>query len=50
MSAYDKIAWLPLCGGLTGVGLVLSYLACGVAVSVPACAERPGRCCRWPPT
>ena len=27
MSTYDKIAWLPLCGGLTGVGLVLSYLA-----------------------
>jgi hypothetical protein len=27
MSGYDKIAWLPLCGGLTGVGLVLSYLA-----------------------
>ena len=26
MSTYDKIAWLPLCGGLTGVGLVLSYL------------------------
>ena len=27
MSTYDKIAWLPLCGGLTGLGLVLSYLA-----------------------
>jgi len=27
MSTYDKIAWLPLCGGLTGVGLILSYLA-----------------------
>jgi hypothetical protein len=26
MSNYDKIAWLPLCAGLTGVGLVLSYL------------------------
>ena len=26
MSTYDKIAWLPLCGGLTGIGLVLSYL------------------------
>jgi heme exporter protein D len=26
MSTYDKIAWLPLCGGLTGLGLVLSYL------------------------
>jgi hypothetical protein len=26
MSNYDKIAWLPLCGGLTGLGLVLSYL------------------------
>ena len=24
--SYDKIAWLPLCGGLTGLGLVLSYL------------------------
>ena len=27
MSTYDKIAWLPIAGGLTGVGLVLSYLA-----------------------
>ena len=27
MSTYDKIAWLPLCGGLTGLGLVLSYIA-----------------------
>ena len=27
MSTYDKIAWLPLCGALTGLGLVLSYLA-----------------------
>ena len=27
MSTYDKIAWLPLCAGLTGIGLVLSYLA-----------------------
>jgi hypothetical protein len=26
MSTYDKIAWLPLCGGLTGLGLVISYL------------------------
>jgi len=26
MPTYDKIAWLPLCGGLTGLGLVLSYL------------------------
>jgi hypothetical protein len=26
MSTYDKIAWLPLCAGLTGIGLVLSYL------------------------
>ena len=26
MSTYDKIAWLPLSGGLTGLGLVLSYL------------------------
>jgi hypothetical protein len=25
MSTYDKIAWLPLCGGLTGLGLVLSW-------------------------
>ena len=31
MSTYDKIAWLPLCGGLTGLGLVLSYLVCGAA-------------------
>jgi hypothetical protein len=27
VSNYDKIAWLPLCGGLTGLGLVLSYFA-----------------------
>lgn len=27
MSVYDQIAWLPICGGLTGVGLVLSWLA-----------------------
>ena len=27
MSTYDKIAWLPLCGGLTGLGVVLSYVA-----------------------
>lgn len=27
MSTYDKIAWLPLCLGLTGIGLVLSYFA-----------------------
>src|ERR1700678_1154519 len=26
MSTYDKIWWLPICGGLTGLGLVLSYL------------------------
>jgi hypothetical protein len=26
MSTYHQIAWLPLCGGLTGLGLVLSYL------------------------
>jgi membrane protein implicated in regulation of membrane protease activity len=27
VSTYDNIAWLPLCAGLTGLGLVLSYLA-----------------------
>jgi hypothetical protein len=27
MSTYDKIWWLPISGGLTGIGLVLSYLA-----------------------
>jgi len=27
VSTYDKIAWLPLCGGLTGLGLVLSFVA-----------------------
>jgi hypothetical protein len=26
MSTYSQIAWLPLCGGVTGVGLVASYL------------------------
>jgi hypothetical protein len=27
MSTYHSIWWLPLCGGLTGLGLVLSYIA-----------------------
>jgi len=27
VSTYDNIAWLPLCAGLTGLGLVLSYIA-----------------------
>jgi hypothetical protein len=27
MSTYSQIAWLPLCGGLTVIGLVLSWLA-----------------------
>ena len=27
MSTYSQIAWLPVCGGLTAFGLVLSYLA-----------------------
>ena len=27
MSTYDQIVGLPLCAGLTGLGLVLSYLA-----------------------
>jgi hypothetical protein len=27
MSSYSQIAWLPLCGGVTGIGLVASYLA-----------------------
>jgi hypothetical protein len=26
MSTYDQIVSLPLCGGLTGLGLILSYL------------------------
>jgi hypothetical protein len=26
MSTYNQIAWLPLCGGLTGLGIVLSWL------------------------
>jgi hypothetical protein len=26
MSTYNSFAWLPLCAGLTGVGLVLSYV------------------------
>jgi hypothetical protein len=26
MSTYNQIAWLPLCAGLTGLGLVLSYM------------------------
>jgi membrane protein implicated in regulation of membrane protease activity len=27
VSTYNEIAWLPLCAGLTGLGLVLSYFA-----------------------
>jgi hypothetical protein len=27
MSTYNSIAWLPLCAGLTGIGLVFSYFA-----------------------
>jgi hypothetical protein len=27
MSTYSQIAWLPLCGGLTAIGLVGSWLA-----------------------
>ncbi len=27
MSTYNQIAWLPLCAGLTGLGLVLSWFA-----------------------
>jgi hypothetical protein len=27
VSTYNDIAWLPLCAGVTGIGLVLSYLA-----------------------
>ncbi|MER7210200.1 MULTISPECIES: cellulose synthase [Streptosporangium] len=27
MLSYGQIAWLPLCAGVTGVGLVLSFLA-----------------------
>jgi hypothetical protein len=26
MSTYDSIAWLPLCAGLTALGLVLTYV------------------------
>ena len=28
MSTYNSIAWLPLCAGLTGIGLVASWFAC----------------------
>jgi len=27
VSTYNQIAWLPLCAGLTGLGLILSYFA-----------------------
>jgi hypothetical protein len=27
MSTYSQIAWLPLCGGLTGLGLVVTWFA-----------------------
>jgi hypothetical protein len=26
VSTYNQIAWLPLCAGLTGLGLIMSYL------------------------
>jgi hypothetical protein len=46
MSTYDKIAWLPLCAGLTGLGLVLSYLVLrrrgpGAALAVAAVSLLP---------
>ncbi len=50
MSTYDKIAWLPLCGGLTGLGLVLSFIVMRRRGLARACARRRGRCCRWPRT
>jgi hypothetical protein len=27
MSGFDQVAWFPLCAGLTGFGLVLSWMA-----------------------
>jgi hypothetical protein len=27
MSGFDEVAWFPLCAGLTGIGLVASWLA-----------------------
>jgi hypothetical protein len=27
MSTFDSVAWFPLCAGLTGLGLVLSWMA-----------------------
>ena len=36
MSTYDQIAWLPLCAGLTGLGLVLSYFVLRRRGSGPA--------------
>ncbi len=27
MSTFDSVAWFPLCAGLTGLGLVLSWIA-----------------------
>jgi hypothetical protein len=27
MSTFDSVAWFPLCAGLTGIGLVLSWVA-----------------------
>jgi membrane protein implicated in regulation of membrane protease activity len=27
VSTYNQIAWLPLCAGLTGLGLIMSYFA-----------------------
>ncbi|WP_326639175.1 cellulose synthase [Streptosporangium sp. NBC_01755] len=39
--SFDQIAWLPLCAGVTGVGLVLSFLLMrrrGVAAGLRAAA------------
>ena len=46
MSTYNQIAWLPLCAGLTGLGLVLSYLVmrrrgAGAALRVAALSLLP---------
>ena len=50
MSVYSQIAWFPLCGGLTAIGLVASWFAWrrrGVAAGLRGAAWS---FCRSPPT
>ena len=46
MSAFDFL----ICGGLTAVGLVLSWVRYRRKGPRPASGWPRSRCCRWPPT